>query len=829
MKRTRSSRRAFGATAAILLIVGGALAPTTRAAAAPPNSTANASIQATTSSTRDVVVTADALFWTNTWSNTIGRADYNGGVVSNVNQSFISGSGLNTPSGLAIQGSFIYWTNTGTNAIGRANLLDGTGATSTFIAGAANIPIGITADANYLYWANYGGNTIGRSDLGGTASNGSFIATSPGPFDVAVDGSNILWTHESNDLGTTVGRSDLAGNGVNNSFLSGLQAPAGLTVDANYIYVANYANTNVAGSGTVSRTKLDGTGTIAGYLSGLSSPVGVAVNGTHLFWTSVVAANTVASAVGRATLDNTAPVLSGLSNQRIKATSSSGAVATYAPTASDVDDSSGLTVSCVPASGATFPVSSTVVTCTASDPVGNASSGTFTVSVDATAPVLSLPANLIVSATSASGAAVTYATPVSATDADDATNTLNVSCAPGTVAGGTFPIGVTTVSCTASDVAGNTTSGSFTVTVNTAEPTIVRLAAGATLTKTVLGRSGVPSSGVAAVVLNVTAVNPGGDGYLTVFPCGALPNASNLNYRTGQTVPNLVVAPVSADGKICVYTFAATDLVIDVSGWFATAATGFKPLTPNRLLDTRSGVGAPAAKTTNVTLNVLGVGGVPSSGVAAVSLNVTAVTPVGDGYATVYPCGAVPNASNLNFQAGRVVANAVIAPVSASGTVCLTSTSSTDLIADVNGWFPTGGVAFAPIGPTRLFDTRSGIGGVPVGQVTPSLGLSFQVTGVGGVPSSGVTAVSLNVTVTRPGGDGFVTVYPCGTVPNASNLNFVVGQDVPNAVIVPVSGTGRVCFATSTNTDLIADVNGWMPTSASGFQGLTPTRIVDSR
>ena len=66
--------------------------------------------------------------------------------------------------------------------------------------------------------------------------------------------------------------------------------------------------------------------------------------------------------------------------------------------------------------------------------------------------------------------------------------------------------------------------------------------------------------------------------------------------------------------------------------------------------------------------------------------------------------------------------------------------------------------------------------------------------GGSGVPGSGVGAVSLNVTVTEPVGPGFVTVYPCGTRPNSSNLNFVGGQTVPNAVIAPVSAQGEVCF-----------------------------------
>ena len=100
---------------------------------------------------------------------------------------------------------------------------------------------------------------------------------------------------------------------------------------------------------------------------------------------------------------------------------------------------------------------------------------------------------------------------------------------------------------------------------------------------------------------------------------------------------------------------------------------------------------------------------------------------------------------------------------------------------------------------------------VPVSK-TPVGGayvLRLKVTGVGGVPAVGVGAVALNVTAVSPQGSGFVTVYPCGARPLASNLNFAAGQTVPNAVIAPVSTTGEVCFYSNVNTHILADVSGW--------------------
>jgi hypothetical protein len=72
-----------------------------------------------------------------------------------------------------------------------------------------------------------------------------------------------------------------------------------------------------------------------------------------------------------------------------------------------------------------------------------------------------------------------------------------------------------------------------------------------------------------AVVANVTATNPAADGYLTVFPCGdSPPNASNLNFVAGQTVANLVFATVGTEGEVCLISSVATDVIVDLQGWY---------------------------------------------------------------------------------------------------------------------------------------------------------------------------------------------------------------------------------------------------------------------
>ena len=117
---------------------------------------------------------------------------------------------------------------------------------------------------------------------------------------------------------------------------------------------------------------------------------------------------------------------------------------------------------------------------------------------------------------------------------------------------------------------------------------------------------------------------------------------------------------------------------------------------------------------------------------------------------------------------------------------------------------------------SRLFDTRPGTAAgaiaVPKQLVAGGSFLEVQLTGNAGIPGSGVGSVVLNVTAVDPTADGFVTVYPCGTRPATSNLNYTSGRTVANTVITPVSGAGKVCFYAHGTTHLIADLSGWFPT-----------------
>jgi len=129
--------------------------------------------------------------------------------------------------------------------------------------------------------------------------------------------------------------------------------------------------------------------------------------------------------------------------------------------------------------------------------------------------------------------------------------------------------------------------------------------------------------------------------------------------------------------------------------------------------------------------------------------------------------------------------------------------------------------SFVAVSPSRIIDTRPGKVGNGFEGGSPYV---FTVTGSGGVPYSGVTAVSLNVTVTgteAPDYGGYVTVYPCGSRPNASSLNFSKGQTVANAVISPVNDYGQVCFYVFGKAQLLVDVNGYYQVASGGSDFFT--------
>ncbi|MGW0752748.1 hypothetical protein [Streptomyces sp. NPDC002587] len=270
---------------------------------------------------------------------------------------------------------------------------------------------------------------------------------------------------------------------------------------------------------------------------------------------------------------------------------------------------------------------------------------------------------------------------------------------------------------------------------------------------------------------------------------------------------------------------------------FVTEGSDFTPYGPTRLLDTRSGIGAPKAKVAaygKARVKVGGNGGIPT-GVTAVVLNVTVTNATSPGHVTAYPSGGVrPISSNVNFVAGQTVPNLVIVPVGQDGYVELYNGGweSLDLIADVTGYFShKAGSGYNPLAPVRAVDTRNGTG-TAQGQLAGQGTFSVQMAGRNGV-WKGISAVALNVTVTNPREAGHLTVFPSGqAAPSTSSVNFTAGQTVANSVIVPVGADGQISVRNGAwaGTDVIVDVVGFYTNESSGaFVPLDPARMLDTR
>ena len=223
------------------------------------------------------------------------------------------------------------------------------------------------------------------------------------------------------------------------------------------------------------------------------------------------------------------------------------------------------------------------------------------------------------------------------------------------------------------------------------------------------------------------------------------------------------------------------------------------------------------------TITVAGSFGVPADA-EMVALEVTAVLPDAPGYITVWPCEEErPGTSNVNFLAGQIVPNFVLARIDSLGDICVFSLALTDVLIDVVGYVPAGSSIEALPVPGRVLDSRAEGGvpsPVPAGSVT-----SVPIAGIIGIPT-GISTVVVNATAVAARAPGYLTVYPCGTVPATSSVNYLGGDYVANIAVSALDG-GSLCVYTSADADIVIDVAAY---GTGGIETLaTPERIVDTR
>ena len=345
----------------------------------------------------------------------------------------------------------------------------------------------------------------------------------------------------------------------------------------------------------------------------------------------------------------------------------------------------------------------------------------------------------------------------------------------------------------------------------------------------IAGTPGIPASGVSAIVLNLTDTNATTDSFVTAYPDGtALPTASNLNFKAGQTNANLVTVPVGKDGYVDLYNRSGkVDLIADIEGYYTTTPNEsgimsyLVPTAPTRVLDTRYGVGSGKAKlgpNSSLVLNLPQAGDVATDGAL---LNLTVTGGTADSYLTIY-CGSTnpPTASTIDFRRGQTVSNLALTMVCNTQVDIYNHAGSVDVIADLQGLFTdnldysgtSSSLKGGPVvvtAPTRILDTRYGVG---TAKARLGVGgtITLKVAGVGQVPAD-TRAVLVNLTGVAPTAGTYLTAYGGGARPTASNLSLDPGETRPILALVPVDANGCIhLYNRAGSVDVIGDLEGYV-------------------
>jgi len=271
------------------------------------------------------------------------------------------------------------------------------------------------------------------------------------------------------------------------------------------------------------------------------------------------------------------------------------------------------------------------------------------------------------------------------------------------------------------------------------------------------------------------------------------------------------------------------------------AGSRYVSISPDRILDSRGPNGGWNARLGNNATRSLKVAGgsLPAPITAtAVVLNVTAVESTAPSFLTLFPTGSPrPTAgSNLNFSAGQIIPNLVTVKVGTNGNVDFYNAVGTvNVVADMVGYYEVdAGDRFNPLTPDRLLDSRitAPSAWTPAGALNQGQTKQLQITGRGGVPTTATSAI-VNITAVEGSAQSFLMAYPTGSPQpvQASNLNFLPGQIIPNLAIVKLGTGGRInLFNAQGSVNVIVDVVGYFePSVGSYFHELEPDRILDTR
>ncbi len=327
--------------------------------------------------------------------------------------------------------------------------------------------------------------------------------------------------------------------------------------------------------------------------------------------------------------------------------------------------------------------------------------------------------------------------------------------------------------------------------------------------------------GATAAVLTVTAAGAPRPTFLTVYACGgARPFVSHLNPRPFDPVPGLAIVPLDSTREACIYVDDTTEVLVDLTGWYAPAGSPLHELTPLRVLDTRSGPRtpglAPGRPRDGTTIRIPLAGYALPAEARAVAAVVTLTNATQQTFATAAPCGSLPGTSTVNTLPGLDRGAPAMVGLDAGGDLCVFVDRSADVIVDITGWYgddpSTTGIPVAVSGSPlrelaarRLADSRDGTGGWTTRFASGEIRSLRLLDAV----AVGATAVQLEVIAVDATNAGYLTAYPCGTTPpTTSVVNFRPGATSAESSLVTVGlgAGGEVCLSSYGSTHVVVDL-----------------------
>jgi hypothetical protein len=341
--------------------------------------------------------------------------------------------------------------------------------------------------------------------------------------------------------------------------------------------------------------------------------------------------------------------------------------------------------------------------------------------------------------------------------------------------------------------------------------------AGQWRTVNVAGQAGVPLQGASAVAVNFTTTGASASGYLYASPGGVTPDSTTAyhNYSANTTESNTAILALGNDGTVQIRAFAQTELIVDVQGYYTAgpvAGGGYAPIDPARVLDTRTGIGGPpgvVSSGTSRTAPVASGAAVPVNATAA-AVSVAVINQTNSGYVKTYATGTAPGDVRSYFRPGYAESFGAVVPLN-SGTFDVSIFgASGDVVVDVVGYFSPGSTDGDFVAkPSRIADTRTD---TDLGKIASGATRTIPVTGIEGLPSTGITAVQGQVAVMNATGNGYLKVWPAGTnEPTTSVLNYRSNAATSNSLIANLDFEGAVQVRNvgPSPIDLVFDVQGW--------------------